>query len=51
MSFITLVGTSDRQLEELLRGQGIRLKNIPVSDLLALAQPNAPQPDVIVTCA
>ena len=45
---ITVVGSSDRQLEDLLRGQSTRLKSIPVSDLLALAQPNAAQPDVVV---
>ena len=36
---ITLVGASDRQLEELLRGPNVRLKSLAVSDLLALAQP------------
>ena len=45
---ITLVGTSDRQLEEMLRGPAVRLKTIPVSDVLALAQPTAPQPDAVI---
>jgi pilus assembly protein CpaE len=45
---ITLVGTSDRQLEEMLRGPAVRIKTIPVSDLLALAQPTATQPDVVM---
>ena len=45
---ITIVGTTDRQLEEMLRGPSVRLKVIPVSDLLALAQPSAAQPDVVV---
>jgi pilus assembly protein CpaE len=45
---ITIVGTSDRQLEEMLRGPSVRLKTIPVADLLALAQASAPQPDVII---
>jgi pilus assembly protein CpaE len=45
---ITLVGAVDRQLEELLRSQDIRIKNIPVSDLLALAQTAANQPDLVV---
>lgn len=45
---ITVVGSSDRQLQELLRGEGVRLKSVAVSDLLALAQPAAPQPDVVV---
>jgi pilus assembly protein CpaE len=45
---ITLVGTSDRQLEELLRLPDVRLKSIHTPDLLGLAQPNAAQPDVVV---
>lgn len=45
---ITIVGASDRQLEELLRGPSARLKSLPVADLLALAQPAAVQPDVVV---
>jgi pilus assembly protein CpaE len=45
---ITLIGTGDRQLEELLRGNDVRLKSIPAGDLLALAQASAPQPDVVV---
>jgi pilus assembly protein CpaE len=45
---ITLVGTSDRQLEELLKGPGYRVRSVAVSDLLALAQVQAPQPDVVV---
>ena len=45
---ITIVGASDRQLEELLRGPGVRLKSLAVADLLALAQPSASQPDVVV---
>ena len=45
---ITIVGTSDRQLEELLRGQDMRVKSLPVGDLLALAQQAATQPDVVV---
>jgi pilus assembly protein CpaE len=45
---ITIVGASDRQLEELLRGPNVRLKSLAVSDLLALAQPSASQPDVVV---
>ena len=45
---ITLVGSSDRQLEELLKGSNVRLRAIAVSDLLALAQPSAAQPDVVV---
>jgi pilus assembly protein CpaE len=45
---ITVIGTSDRQLEELLRGPEIRLRSLPASDLLALAQTGAQQPDVLV---
>ncbi len=45
---ITIVGTSDRQLEELLRGQDMRVKSLHVGDLLALAQQAATQPDVVV---
>ena len=45
---ITIVGAIDRQLEELLRGPGVRIKSLAVSDLLALAQPQASQPDVVL---
>jgi pilus assembly protein CpaE len=45
---ITLIGSTDRQLEEMLRGPSVRLKMIHVSDLLALAQPSAQQPDVVM---
>ena len=45
---ITVIGTSDRQLEELLRGPEVRLRSLPASDLLALAQASATQPDVVV---
>lgn len=45
---ITLVGATDRQLEELLRGPSVRLKTLSVADLLALAQPSASQPDVVI---
>ena len=45
---ITLVGTADRQLEELLRAPTTRIKTMPVAELLALAQPSASQPDVVI---
>jgi pilus assembly protein CpaE len=45
---ITLVGTADRQLEELLRSPNTRLRTVPVAELLALAQPSAQQPDVVI---
>ncbi len=45
---ITIVGSSDRQLEELLRSQSTRIRSMPVAELLALAQPAAAQPDVVL---
>lgn len=45
---VTLVGTTDRQLEEFLRGPQHRVKSVAVSDLLALAQLQMAQPDVVV---
>jgi pilus assembly protein CpaE len=45
---ITIVGSVDRQLEELLRGQTTRIRSVQVADLLALAQPSASQPDVVI---
>jgi pilus assembly protein CpaE len=45
---ITLVGSNDRQLEELLKASNARVRHVAVSDLLALAQPSATQPDVVV---
>jgi pilus assembly protein CpaE len=45
---ITVFGATDRQLEELLRGPNVRIKSLAISDLLALAQPQASQPDVVI---
>jgi pilus assembly protein CpaE len=45
---ITLVGTADRQLEEILRAPTTRIKSLPVAELLAIAQPSATQPDVVI---
>ncbi len=45
---ITIIGANDRQLEELLRGPSVRIKSLAVADLLALAQPAASQPDVVI---
>ena len=45
---ITIVGSQDRQLEELLRSQNTRIRTMPVAELLALAQPSATQPEVVV---
>jgi hypothetical protein len=44
---ITIVGSVDRQLEELLRSQSTRIRSMPVAELLALAQPSAKQPDEV----
>ena len=48
MLTITIVGTPDRQLEELIRGPEVRVKSLALGDLLALAQLGAAQPDVVV---
>jgi pilus assembly protein CpaE len=45
---ITIVGAVDRQIEELLRSQTTRIRSVPVAELLALAQPAAAQPDVVI---
>jgi len=45
---ITIVGSLDRQLEEMLRSQNTRIRSMPVAELLALAQPSSAQPDVVV---
>jgi pilus assembly protein CpaE len=45
---IIIAGTADRQLEELLKAPNYRVRSVAVSELLALAQPNATQPDVLV---
>jgi pilus assembly protein CpaE len=45
---ITIVGTADRQLEEILRAPTTRIRTMPVAELLALAQPSASQPDVVI---
>jgi pilus assembly protein CpaE len=45
---ITIVGSADRQLEELLRSQSTRIRSMPVAELLALAQQAAAQPDVVL---
>jgi len=45
---ILLVGSTDRHLEELLRGCGMKLPPLPGAELHTLAQPSAKQPDVIV---
>jgi len=45
---ITIAGSTDRQLEELLKAPNFRVRSVAVSELLALAQPNAAQPAVVV---
>jgi pilus assembly protein CpaE len=45
---ILLVGSNDRQLEEMLRGCGMKQPSVAGAELAALAQPGARQPDVVV---
>ena len=45
---ILLVGSTDRNLEETLRGCGMKSPSVAGSELSALAQPGARQPDVLV---
>ena len=45
---IILIGSTDRQLELALAACGMKSASMPGSELAALAQPNAKQPDVLV---
>jgi pilus assembly protein CpaE len=45
---ITIIGSSDRKLEELVRSSGLRPTVASASDLLALTHPGAIQPDVLM---
>jgi pilus assembly protein CpaE len=45
---VNLAGSRDVQLEELLQASGLRVVPIRTDDLPALAQPNAPQPGLVV---
>ena len=45
---ITIVGSSDRKLEELVRSSGLRPTVASTTDLLALTHPGAIQPDVLI---
>lgn len=45
---ILLIGSTDRQLEDMLRGAGAQVAEGPASQLKALAEPGAKQPDVLV---
>ncbi len=44
---ITIIGSPDRKLEELVRASGLR-PAVASADLLALMHPAAPQPDILV---
>jgi len=45
---VTLIGSKDRELEQLLRAAGMQVTLPPVDKLAGLAQPSAHQPDVLV---
>lgn len=45
---IVIIGSPDRKLEELVRSSGVRPSVASGVDLLALSQPGAPQPDVLM---
>jgi pilus assembly protein CpaE len=45
---VTIVGSRDRQLEELVKAAGMQTASIPAAGLAALANPAARQPDVLV---
>ena len=45
---ITIIGSSDRKLEELVRASGLRPNVASAVDLLALTHPAAVQPDVLI---
>jgi pilus assembly protein CpaE len=45
---ILLVGSSDKQLEDVLRACGMKGPAVAGSELAALAQPGAKQPDIVV---
>jgi pilus assembly protein CpaE len=45
---ILLIGSTDRQLEDMLRSAGMQATGVPASHLKALAEPGAKQPDVLV---
>ncbi len=48
MIIVTVVGTRDRQLEELLTTDKIRMQSVPDAALLQLAHPDAAQPHALV---
>ncbi len=45
---ITIIGSSDRRLEDLVRSSGLRPTVASAVDLLALTHPGAVQPDVLI---
>lgn len=45
---ITVIGSIDRKLEELVRASGLRPGVASAVDLLALTHPTAPQPDILI---
>ena len=45
---ITVIGATDRKLEDLLRAAGLRASAAAASELQSLAHPGAPQPDALV---
>lgn len=48
MIIVTVVGTTDRQLEELLTTDKIRVQSVPDGALIQLAHPDAAQPHALV---
>lgn len=48
MIIVTVVGTRDRQLEELLTTDRIRVQSVPDAGLLQLAHPDAAQPHAVI---
>jgi pilus assembly protein CpaE len=45
---ITIIGSPDRKLEELLRSSGLRPTVASAIDLRGLTHPDAPQPDILI---
>jgi pilus assembly protein CpaE len=45
---VTLIGERDRELEDRLRGAGMRPTTIPSSELSTLIHPSSPIPDIVV---
>jgi pilus assembly protein CpaE len=45
---VSLAGSRDRQVEELLQTAGLRVTTIKIEELATLAQPSAPQPSLVM---